>query len=1508
MLLYFVIQIPAVQTWIAQRVAGYLSDKLETRVEIKGVNIQFFDTVILEGIYVEDKHKDTLLYTEKLYVGISKLDLNANKIDLSGIKLLNNTAALRKYPNEKGLNFQFIIDAFKSDKKTTTKSKPFLLTCKNFTLVNNKFTYQIVGKKPPEWGFDPANIVANKLSGDFNNLVVHGDTVEADIGSLTAIEKSGLQLKSMNSKFTFSSHEMTFDKLKLESNASQINGKVQFDFNNLGAFAYLFDSVRVNFDLVNSKLQLADLAYFAPTLRGVNMMAGIEGKFTGRLGKLKGKEVKIKYGKDTKFYGDVMVKGLPNAAETFLDAKINGLQTTAADIATIQIPPYNQRKYIEIPKEVYALGKVTFAGYYTGFFTDFVANGRFNTALGSLTTDLQLASIPGQKDLAYNGSVSTENFKLGDMLPGLSLGTVSLNANVHGKGFDLKSIDTKLDGHIATFDYNSYRYQNIDFDGRLVKTEFIGGINSKDPNLQLAFDGTMNFSKEVPVYNFDANVARVDLTALNFYKDTNNLVVSAKITSNITGNNLETLNGNIEATDVQMAYGDTAFDIGDIVVYSDVASSPKQLRLISDIADVNVIGDYHLQSLPNSLIHTINAFLPSYLVAPDTQPVAAKPKKGSKAKKVVVHEQDFRFTATIKNTGAITTVFVPMLSVEPGATLQGSYKSNGDYLALTGTIPQMTVSGVGMQGANLTADSRGNKLDFNVTFDRLEPSDSLFLDNIFVTTSTRNDSVYANVTFENTVDSTLNTGEITGTAKFFDKDKIRINLSKANLDAFSYHWKVNPDNLITFDKNKLEVNKLVFDNGSESFRAFGRVSSNPDDQLNLVFTKFNMAGVDRFIPDNIIKLKGSLDGSVSLSNLLDKPFFRSNLKLKQLYINDVWLGDGNVQSEWDRDKHQINVHSLLTRNDTVKSIAIDGHFYPEKKTDYLDFDISLNKIMLAAANPYLKGTVTLSKGDVSATMKLRGDAKNPKLTGNINIRKALATIDYLGTTYNFDKTFTFRLDDDRILIKDLLVNDSENARNSATINGEITHKGFKNWKYNLNINAKNFLVLNTNEAQNPLYFGKAYVTGLIKISGDPENTLIKAAVKTNAGTKFNIPLSNPSEASSSDFITFVNKNPQALMVSRPKTGTTGIILDMDLEVTPEAQVKIIFDEKVGDEITGSGRGDLKMNINTRGSFTMAGTFTIEQGEYLFTLENLINKKFKVQKGGTIVWTGSPYNAQVDLTAVYDVKASLSPIMVPYVSSTEELEQYKRKVAVQCMLVMKNKLLTPDISFAINLNTTDDKARTAIASIQNNQEELSKQTFALLILNSFLPPSQSGVGANYAAGAGNTGFELLSSQLSRWISQISDDFDININYRPGENGVRQQIDVTASTSFLKDRVTLDVNVNYGGTSTSSNTVTPGTPTNPNAASNIVSDFNMEVKLSQDGRLRFKAFNRSNQNNIINNDVPYTQGVGLSYRREFNSFRDIFRRNKKQAPANPTEPKPPVATPVIPADTTKTKPSE
>ena len=841
-------------------------------------------------------------------------------------------------------------------------------------------------------------------------------------------------------------------------------------------------------------------------------------------------------------------------------------------------------------------------------------------------------------------------------------------------------------------------------------------------------------------------------------------------------------------------------------------------------------------------------------------------------------------------------VFMPKLQIDSGGVFRGTYKSAIDGITLTGNVPYVVFSKLPFKGVEISTRTQNGALYFATTISRFEPADSMFFDNITVTSFTHNDSLMADIDFENKVDSTTNTGSISAVAHFFDINKITINLPKVNIDAFSYQWKADPDNAIVIEGNKITIDRLVIETPTESFRAFGTISPNPEDQLNIILTKFNLANVNRFVPDKVIQLAGNLNGSFSVSNLYDEPLFRSTLRVVDLHVNGTVFGTGNIVSDWDKQNKTINVNALITKNDTVKSVMVSGKVYPGRDKDNLDLKVQVNKLDLKALNPYLKGNVTFVRGDCSASFTVKGDQKDPQLEGIIDVRRTIAKIDYLGTTYNFVDKFVIKKD--KILIDNLLLVDNNDDKNTALVSGDVTHNGFADWKYNINIKAKNFMCLNTGPSPDALYYGKAYVTGLISIKGDLEKTTISADVKTNPKTQFFIPLSSTNSASSKDFIVFVDHNPKKVAVK--KRVSTGIVLNLDLEVTPDAEVQIIFDKQVGDIIKGKGYGNLKMNIDTKGDFKMYGEYIIEEGEYLFTLKNLLNKKFVVEKGGSINWSGDVYNARVDLTAIYGLKTSFLPIVAPYVTSDAEAEQYKKKLPVQARLSLTKNLLAPDFAFGLSTSTTDDKARTALSSIQTNPEELNKQIFALLILKQFLPPSQSGLtnsasGSDYGGGLGNNGYELLSSQLSSFLSQISDQFDINVDFVPATDGGPPQV-VVGGAVRLGDRVSIDASVgNTRGSSTgTSGTNTGSTTTGSTAANTIVSDFNMEVKISNDGRWKGKVFNRSNQNNILNDDIQYTQGGGLSYRREFNTYKDLFTGKRKTV-----QPPPPTA----PADSTK-----
>lgn len=358
--------------------------------------------------------------------------------------------------------------------------------------------------------------------------------------------------------------------------------------------------------------------------------------------------------------------------------------------------------------------------------------------------------------------------------------------------------------------------------------------------------------------------------------------------------------------------------------------------------------------------------------------------------------------------------------------------------------------------------------------------------------------------------------------------------------------------------------------------------------------------------------------------------------------------------------------------------------------------------------------------------------------------------------------------------------------------------------------------------------------------------------------KTNIPLSGPSEVSENNFITFVKKD-SSQKNKDYNVKLDGIVLNFNLEATPDAEIQLIFDQKVGDIIKAKGSGNIKLNISPTGDFKMYGDYIIENGDYLFTLQNIINKKFDIENGSVIKWSGIPYKADLNINAVYKAKASIKPFF-PNDSSAA----YKKRYPVDLKLIMTDNLTNPDIAFDVNLPTIDATVRQQVLSYINTESEINRQVFALLILNSFVTPSQlSGAGgADAVAAAGANAFELLSNQLSNMLSKISKDFDIGIKYRPGDAVSKDELGLAMSTQLFNDKLTIDGNL--------------GVNNNNQNTNNLVGDVNIDYKLTDDGKVRIKAFNRANDNNLNYTYGPYTQGVGIFYREEFDSFGELYQR--------------------------------
>jgi hypothetical protein len=508
-------------------------------------------------------------------------------------------------------------------------------------------------------------------------------------------------------------------------------------------------------------------------------------------------------------------------------------------------------------------------------------------------------------------------------------------------------------------------------------------------------------------------------------------------------------------------------------------------------------------------------------------------------------------------------------------------------------------------------------------------------------------------------------------------------------------------------------------------------------------------------------------------------------------------------------------------------------------------------------------------GDATGHAKIHGTPDNILINGALEGLNAGLTIDYTQVSYSFTDTVYFKgdtIDFDNITIYDIY-------KNRGTFDGTIVHQNFQNMIYNLRRSSSKIMAMNTSARNNEQFFGQVIANGRLDITGRGKRVNLNGTGTTLLGTNVNISLDYESDIEQYDFIQFVNtRKEERKEFVFPKRNDSDFNLSLTIRATPEAKAQLIYNSQIGDVIKAQGEGILMFGMDKEGNVTLSGNYTVDRGDYLFTLKNVINKRFTIDQGGTLIWSGDPYNAVVDINAVYKLKASLYDLLV---DSYKKVYQNQR-IPVECKIKLTEDLSNPNIKFEIDFPTIEQSIVDEVQQFFSTEEEMNKQILSLLVLGKFYTPEY--MRGTYEAQnpnlIGTTASELFSNQLSNWLSQISNNVDIGLNYRPGNQITNDEIELALSTQMFNDRVTINGNV--------------GNNVNPNSTNNnqLVGDFDINVKLIPSGKIEFKAYNRAN-NNLIYETAPYTQGVGFTFKEEYNTFGELlqkleslFKRKKKK----------------------------
>ncbi|HLO90299.1 MAG TPA: translocation/assembly module TamB domain-containing protein [Lentimicrobium sp.] len=1451
--MYLIFRSPAVQTRLAQYSAALFSKELKTKVTVGSVDITWFFDLVIKDVKLYDQRNKILFAVDAIKLDFQKINLKNHYAGFKEITLEKAEINLIKYKNDSTFNYGFLIDHFNSTPDTLVKTEealPWSFNVSNITLKNSSLVYSNEHKPYYYTSMDYDHLKISDINLKLNSLSLRGDSTVAHISSLSAREKSGFILYQFTSGLVFKSNEIRAKGLHISTPGADLQLDLKFAFNHLSDFNHFIDSVKMDASFRPSMLDINEIRYFAKEVKGMEDLINFEGNVKGTVSSLKARAFKFSTGESTSFFGEINMDGLPDIEDTFIHLNVKNLTTDYYDISNIQLPA-NEKPII--PEELKNLGLIDVKGFFTGFINDFVSSADFNTAIGKLGTDISLKTSRG-KSLKYNGAFNLTNWDLGKTFDiSDKAGIISLNSRVNGEVLNKKNNNVNMDAQIQKVLLLGNEFNDIKINGTLVNRHFNGELLMNDELANLDFKGIVDFSDTVPEMNFTASLKDAYLSKLNIWDRDTSSRISTTMDLNFKGSNIDNLLGYLRFDSTYYSEGSKTFFVNKIeLATTEIGRDTKKLSLQSDLVDASFYGVFSFGDFYVSLSEIINAYLPS---------LNLKLKSSSK----VNVDQLFDYTVQLKNVEPLTSIFLPAFSLKSEASLFGSYNSKNKTIILNGLADEFQYNDMKFSDWYIRGKNLGNSLQIYTGVHQIQFNSSetnverkLGIENFTFKTFMQGDSIKYDVAWNDEAQVDRNKGHIDGYLSFNSPPYIKGRFNDFNLLINNKPWIAHQENDIIIDSTSISIDKISIQSNEQKLALSGVISENPADSLSLNFDKLDISNADILIGVKGVDFDGILTGGVTIKDLYKSQQLEAQVEVKDFAFNKERMGDAVIRSNWLQDISALDIQADIIYKGNAGThlpVSAKGLIYTANRPEgNFDMDVKVINYKLASLNPFLRGIASNIKGFANGNLKLEGTFRDPVITGELDLLRTQMKVDYLNVTYSFANKV--KIEPDLIVAKGVTIYDS--LGNTGNLDFEIRHDHFRKIMLNMDITAKNLSSLNTTYKQNNLFYGKAFGSGKVNISGSLEDISINIDASSDANTMVYIPINLAVGASEKNFIRF---KAAAVDGKRPVEeyipDQTGVDVFMNLLVKKNAVMQLFLPENIGN-IKGNGTGIIQMGINKQGDMSIYGDYKLEQGNFLFTLGNIINRSFNIQPGSTISFNGSPYDANINLSAVYKLKASIKELTNPPVS---------RSIPVDCIIMLKNDLYNPDISFSIRLPQADDEINQTVYSTidTTNQIVMTQQIVSLLVLKRFAVNAPQ----NFASSVGSSSIDVLTDQLSNMLSQIIKDVDIGVKYRTGDELTQEEVEVALSTNLFNDRVSIDGNVGM---------YTQGTT---EGANSIVGDVEVDVKITPDGRFRVKAFNRSNQYDMLVNDLnTYKQGIGVYYRYEFDRFSDIFTRKKKK----------------------------
>lgn len=1431
------LHIPFIQTFVGERVADALCHKFGTKVSIGRVDLGFVNRLIIDDTEMQDQQGKQMLRVSRISVKIDLLALANGEIEITSAQFFGLQANLYKATADSKPNFQFVVDSLAS-KDTTKQKTPLNLQINSLIIRNGSVSWRVLSRAYNSGKFSPDNINAHNISAHIIINRITDDSLNVKVKRIALEERCGLKLKALSLHAIYGPKGASINDFNLELPSTLIQSEnISASFQKKEGKIEM-PSLKFNGSINAPRISLADIAGFVPKLSATKEPISLKVNFNGSGDQIAVTRLELANEKHSlQLIANGGIKNYMEKMSWF--ANVSELSANHEAIASIVATATGK----DVPAVVTRIGDISLSGHAYGDKNRLTANAKLATSLG----DIKLALNKSSKNI--KADIETKGFDVGKLADNKTLGHVSANLNIHGTSKD----NLAAAGRVYDFDFNGYKYHDIQLNASYRNKVVKGKIDIDDPNADIDVNGLLNIASKTPLLKVEASVNNFAPHALGLTPKWQSTAFAANINCDIKGNNINNANGMVEVSNFKMQSPENEYVLNNVTVKTGFEGENHYLNLESDFGTVNINGQFNYNTIARSVLNMVASKLPTI------PGLTRQPQK---------EHNDFTINASISDTQWMKNLLGIPLEIHRPLNINGELDDKREKINLWCDVPSFTYNGSRFRDAFINIESPSDTLKADIRIKKLANKGKFIALNLRAGAS--DNHLNTSLSFSNNDRHPLK-GVINASTVFAKDDD---GVSTAYIDVLPSRatigdttWQVAPS-AIVYSKNRLKVDGFSISHDNQMLAINGTATKSLEDSLLVTLNDIDVSYVLNLVNFHSVDFFGMASGEARVAGAFNgKPLLTADLQVKDFKFESGRMGTLYANVNYDVDEGRINIDAIAQDEDG-RHTDINGYVSP--KHNYIDLGIDAHRTRAEFMESFCGSFMDNVDADINGKLNVVGPLNNINLVGKAVVNGSVR-MTALNTTYwmrNDSVTFV----PDEIKFKGDTIYDRNG--NIGIMTGSVYHQHLTNLSYDLGIKAKNLLAYDTHSFGENTFYGTAYVTGDCKIKGrSGEVTIdINAVPEKNSILVYNV--ADQTAIGSSDFISWKNHdvaNNDSIDNDEDDNKvdiSTNIRLNFLINCNPNATLKLLMDEKTGDYITLNGDGVLRATYFNKGTFDIYGNYIVDHGVYKLTIQNIIKKDFLFQKGGTISFGGDPYNASLNLKALYILNSvSLADLNIGHSFSNNN-------VRVNCLMNITGTPNAPKVDFDLDMPNMSNDVKQMVYSLLNAEEEKNQQVLYLLAVGRFMAQNSNNASQGDAPQYSQTSLAMqsflsgtISQQLNSVLNNVinSNNWNFGANISTGTEGFNNaEYEGLLSGSMLNNRLLFNGQFGYRD--------------NPNATTSFIGDFDLKYLLFPNGNLAINVYNKTNDRYFTRNSLN-TQGVGVVMKKDFTKFSDLFFWRKK-----------------------------